>query len=94
MRREDDQGSGREQSGWKATREGPGPKMIAAGLAVLAIFAFVLQNTSQAKLAFLFWNGDAPLWSLVAVTALLGFAVGWLLGRGSGTRRAVRKLQD
>jgi hypothetical protein len=31
---------------------------------------------------------------VIVGTALLGFVVGWLVGRGSGRRKAMRDLSD
>jgi uncharacterized integral membrane protein len=83
-------GEGASGSEWKTSRQGPGPKLIAAGAAGVLLLFFVLQNRDRADLEFLFWAGNFPLWTLALASAALGFAAGWLLSRISGKRRARR----
>lgn len=79
-----------DRQGWRESREGPGGKLIVAGIIVLLLLLFVLQNTDEADIDFLFFSGSYPLWIMLVVVAVLGFVAGWLLGRS----RARRKLQE
>jgi uncharacterized integral membrane protein len=92
MRREDDTGADRGNEEWRRSKEGPSGKLIVAGIAAVLLLIFVLQNTNSADIDFLFWDGEVALWVLIAVAAVLGFLIGWFLGRGSGRRAAIRKL--
>ena len=56
-----------------------------SGVALLVIF--MIQNTDDVKVDFLFWSFVWPLWLLSLVTALLG-AVAWI---GFGVMRRHRR---
>jgi len=59
-----------------------------SGLAVLAIF--MLQNTEDVTVEFLFWDFTWPLWLLTLAAAVLGAFV-WL---GLGILRRHRRRKD
>ncbi len=59
-----------------------------SGLAVLAIF--MLQNTEDVTVEFLFWDFTWPLWLLTLAAAVLGAFV-WL---GFGILRRHRRRKD
>ena len=83
-------GSEPAREDWKETREGPGTKLIAASVIGVLLLLFVLQNTDEADVDFLFFSGTHPLWMMAVVVGALAFAAGWLVGRS----RARRKLKD
>jgi uncharacterized integral membrane protein len=58
------------------------------GLAVLVIF--MLQNTDDVTVEFLFWDFTLPVWLLTLVAALVGALV-WL---GLGVLRRHRRRMD
>jgi uncharacterized integral membrane protein len=58
-----------------------------SGLGLLVIF--IVQNTNDVKLSFLFWDFTWPLWLLVIVSAVLG-ALAWF-GLGVMRRHNRRK---
>jgi len=89
MRRDDDQPD--QDQGWVEKREGPSGKLIAAGIIAVLLLFFVLQNTDDAHIDFLFLDGTFPLWVVIVAVAFLGFAAGWLLGR---SRRRDRERHD
>jgi uncharacterized integral membrane protein len=89
MRREDDP-SGEQQQGWVEKREGPSGLVIWAGIAFAILLIFILQNSDEAHVDFLFLDGDFPLWGVILVGAILGFLVGWFLGRSRLRRRERR----
>jgi uncharacterized integral membrane protein len=63
-----------------------------SGLGVLAIF--MIQNTQDATVEFLFWDFTWPVWLLVLVSAVLGAFV-WLgLGVLRRHRRRKERRQD
>jgi uncharacterized integral membrane protein len=80
--------------GWVERREGPSTKLIVAGVLVLLLVVFLLQNAETTKIRFLFLDGTYPLWSLLVVGAALGFAAGWLVSASRGRRRLQRRAQD
>lgn len=65
-------------------------KRVSVGLIVGAIggvvlLLFILQNTDDADINFLFWDIGMPLWMLlvitILITVLLTIIVMWFLGR-------------
>lgn len=90
MRREapnpDDHDHGRGAD-WVERREGPGGIAILLILLAVLVLVFVLQNTDEADVDFLFWDAAVPLWIVIAITASLGFAGGWLAGALRRRRR-------
>ena len=69
-------------------RLGGGAIASITGLALLLIF--VVQNTDDVKLDFLFWDFTWPLWLLTIVSALLGALV-WF---GFGVMRRHRRRKE
>lgn len=82
-----------EPTGWRERREGPSTKLIAAGVIGVLLLLFVLQNTDEADVDFLFFSGSYPLWLMAVIVAALAFAAGWLVGR-SRTRRKLKGPAD
>ena len=88
-------GRGNDGSGgWVERREGPSTKLIVAGVIVVLLVVFLLQNAEKAKIRFLFLDGTYPLWLLLVVGAALGFAAGWLVAAARGRRRLERRAKD
>src|SRR6476660_5989473 len=91
----DDGGGGSgDPGGWIERREGPSMKLIVAGVLVLLLVVFLLQNAETTKIRFLFLDGTYPLWSLLVVGAALGFVAGWLVAAARGRRRLQRHAQN
>jgi len=65
---------------------------IASLIGVGLLLAFMLQNTQEVRLDFLFWHFTWPLWLLTFVSALLGALVwfGWGVVRRHRRRQARR----
>jgi hypothetical protein len=64
---------------------------IASGSGVAALLVFILQNTADVAVSFLFWDFTWPVWLLIIVSAALGAAI-WL-GLGIMRRRRRRKAR-
>jgi uncharacterized integral membrane protein len=64
---------------------------IASGSGVAALLVFIMQNTDDVPVSFLFWSFTWPVWLLIVVSATLGAAV-WL-GLGIMRRRRRRKAR-
>ena len=84
----------RDRKGWRETREGPSGKLIVAGIIILLLLLFVLQNTDEADVDFLFFSGSYPLWIMAVVVAVLAFAAGWLVGRSRMKRKLMTRGMD
>jgi uncharacterized integral membrane protein len=76
---DDDGGLGREQG------RRLGARAIGLGVAVLALVAFIVQNTGDIRVEWLMFDVTLPLWLLLLITAVLGAVVanlgGWLARR-------------
>lgn len=82
-----------EPGEWTERREGPGGIAILLIVVVVLLLVFVLQNTNEADVNFLFWDAAVPLWVVIGIAAALGFAGGWLVRRTRGRARA-RRARD
>lgn len=56
------------------------PALIGGIVLVLALLAFVLQNTDETPVKWLFFEFDFPLWLLLVVTSALAIVGGELVG--------------
>ena len=62
-------------------------KVIAgAGVLVLALI-FILQNTQDTEIKFLFWTFTVGLWFGLVIAMGLGMLIGWLLPKFLRRRR-------
>ena len=64
---------------------------IASGSGIAALLVFIVQNTGDVSVTFLFWTFTWPVWLLILVSAGLGAAI-WL-GLGILRRRRRRKAR-
>lgn len=67
---------------------------IASLTGVGLLLAFMLQNTEDVRLDFLFWHFTWPLWLLTIVSALLGALVWFGLGVMRRHRRRKERRED
>jgi uncharacterized integral membrane protein len=63
--------------------------VLASGSGVVALLIFILQNTDDVEVTFLFWSFTWPVWLLIVVSATLGALI-WL-GLGVLRRHQRRK---
>ena len=49
--------------------------LIVAGVLLVAILIFILQNSEHAKVTWLFADGDAPVWVVILTSAVGGALV-------------------
>lgn len=66
---EDLKGAEAEERGWA-------PRLIVAGLALLAATIFLAQNSEPVETKFLFITGEPRLFNVIIVSMLLGAALG------------------
>lgn len=78
-----------DEAGGSGAKVGAGA--IASGSAIAALVMFIVQNTQDVSVTFLFWTFTWPVWLLILVSAALGAAV-WL-GLGILRRRRRRKAR-
>jgi uncharacterized integral membrane protein len=57
------------------------PRHIVIGICLLVLLVFAILNTDEVGIDFVFDTVRAPLVLLIAICALLGFAIGWFIGR-------------
>lgn len=76
----------------QARRLGGGAIAALTGGGLLLIF--ILQNTDNVRLDFLFWNFTWPLWLLTLVSALLGALLWFGLGVMRRHRRRKARRAD
>lgn len=62
-------------------------RLALAGLVIAAIVVFVLQNLDNVPVSFLSWSFDAPLIVLLALAAVTGVLVRWIIGFLRGRRK-------
>jgi len=72
----------------KGKRIGAGAVLSIIGVGALVIF--IVQNTNEVRLDFLWWDFTWPLWLLTLVSALLGALV-WI---GFGIMRRHRRRKE
>ena len=64
-----------------------GGGVIASLVGIGALIIFMIQNTEEIRVQFLFWHFSWAVWLIVLVAALLG-ALGWF---GGGVVRRYRR---
>jgi uncharacterized integral membrane protein len=64
---------------------------VASGSGIAALGVFIVQNTADVRVTFLFWTFTWPVWLLIIVSATLGAAI-WL-GLGIMRRHRRRKAR-
>ena len=45
--------------------------LVAAAIGAVALLLFIVQNSQQTRVKWLFFDGDAPLWVVILIAALL-----------------------
>jgi uncharacterized integral membrane protein len=83
------QGSGRSPGHKRETREIV--RIVVAGLAVILLIAFVLDNSQTVKVGFVFFNAQLSLIWVLLIAALLGALVDRLVIYLSERRRRAAK---
>ncbi len=79
-----------EQQGQQRLGAGAIASLVGGGM----LLAFVLQNTEDVRLDFLFWAFTWPLWLLTIASAVLGAIVMFGLGVMRRHRRRVERRED
>ncbi len=64
-----------------------------AGVVALLLLLFALQNSERVDVDLIVFDAQVRVVVLILVSALLGFAVGWLLARPSRAERRQRRKE-
>jgi uncharacterized integral membrane protein len=67
---------------------GRGARFWGAVAAATLALVFILQNTDETRVKFLFAEAELPLFFALLITTLLGVIIGWLAPRVRRGRRA------
>jgi uncharacterized integral membrane protein len=73
----------RDDDGTRRTRSGISPALVAAAVVLAAALVFIIQNTGQASVHFLFIEQRLSVWVVIAIAIGLGvildrlFTVWW-----------------
>ncbi|HEX7464737.1 MAG TPA: LapA family protein [Actinomycetota bacterium] len=92
MSRQEGEPLGAGESGTGAERGGPSPKLIAIGVFALILVIFAAANFNPVKVNFLLFTTRARVVTVILVAAVLGFIVGYFVGRpGRAERKRMRE---
>jgi uncharacterized integral membrane protein len=77
---------------WTVRRSGPSARLVLALVAVVVLVVFAVLNFDPVRVNFLVFTTRARIVTVIAVAAMLGFVVGWFVGRPArGERRHLRE---
>jgi uncharacterized integral membrane protein len=97
MRRHGDDGSNGGQPAGPAgpARSGVTPRQVLVAIGVLVLVIFAAANFKSVEVNFLFFTAEARVVTVIVVAGLLGFVVGYLVGRpGRAARKRLRGGPD
>jgi lipopolysaccharide assembly protein A len=57
------------------------PKMVVSAVLLVAVVAFVLDNTDKVQIGYVFGESDIPLIIVLLVVLVVGMFVGYVAGR-------------
>jgi len=85
-------GDEREAGTRQAPRTAATAKLVLAALVAILVLVFAAVNFKPVEVNFLLFTTRARVVTVIVVSALLGFVVGWLSGRpGRAEREAMRR---
>ncbi len=101
MRRGDDLGPDERERGLDGPappappRSGLAPKQVLIGLLGIVLVAFAALNFKPVRVNFLLFSTQARVVTVIAVAGILGFVIGYFVGRPSREdRKRLRKLDE
>lgn len=87
----DDEGRGRSEP-QPVPRGGIGTQWILGGIGLVLLVIFAIQNSERVDVGFLFFHAHVRVVVVILVAAILGFVVGWAVGRPNrAERRAMHR---
>ncbi len=63
------------------------PEIIAAAMLAVILVIFIVQNDDDVKVSWVVFSRRASLWTVILVSAVLGYAIGQLIEFGFRRRR-------
>ncbi|MCB1270479.1 MAG: hypothetical protein M9942_00285 [Microthrixaceae bacterium] len=69
----------------------PSGKQVGGAIIAVVLLVFIAVNSTSTEVSLIFFSPTLPLWLVLAVTALLGFGVGMLVGGRRTKARMSRK---
>jgi uncharacterized integral membrane protein len=75
-------------------RSGIGPRQILIGILALLLVAFAVANSETVEVSFLVFESQARVVTVIAVAGVLGFAIGYFVGRPSREQRKRLRRAD
>jgi uncharacterized integral membrane protein len=103
MRREDDSeprgdrndpGGGRSQPIEEEAPPSITPRRVAIVVLAILLLVFAVVNFDPVNVNFLVFDSDARLFTVIVVSAALGFAIGYFVGRPSREERRILRRRD
>jgi uncharacterized integral membrane protein len=96
--RDDDAGradDARPEETWTVRRTGPSARVLVAVVLVIVLVAFAVLNFRPVRVNFLLFTTRARVVTVIVLAALLGFIVGYFVGRpGRDERRHLREWRS
>ena len=88
----DDGPDDRSGAAWNVRRSGPSPWLLLAVVVAIVLVVFAALNFRPVRVNFVLFTTRARVVTVIVVAALLGFLVGWFVGRpGREERRHLRE---
>jgi uncharacterized integral membrane protein len=86
-----DDSDGRQAGDREYTEKGKSFGAIVAGTIAVAAVVFILQNSQEETVEFLFFSATVPMSLVIIISMVLGATLGWVF---SYMRRRKRRRQD
>jgi uncharacterized integral membrane protein len=61
-------------------------RLIAIGLIIVAIVAVAADNRDDVRIGYVFGDASGPIWMVIAIAAVAGLVIGWLIAHRPRTR--------
>jgi uncharacterized integral membrane protein len=89
----DDPGGGRSQP-IEEPRSAVTPRRVIIAIFVIVLLVFAIVNFDPVNVNFLLFDSDARLFTVIVVSAALGFVIGYFVGRPSREERRILRRRD
>jgi uncharacterized integral membrane protein len=70
------------------------PRHVLIGICAIALIVFAVANSERVNVNFLLFESEARTITVIAVAGVLGFVLGWLVGRPSREERRILRRRD
>lgn len=89
----DDRGGDRSQP-IEEPRSAVTPRRVVIAIFAMLLLVFAVVNFDPVNVNFLLFDSDARLFTVIAVSAALGFVIGYFVGRPSREERRILRRRD